>query len=65
MKLNTSKLNLLMVRSGIGTRQELAQKSDITATTVTNLFRGATPKMKTLLKLARTLNVEPEDLLEE
>ena len=56
------RLRDLRVRRAL-TQQELAEKADVGTNTVARLERNETePHMSTLRKLARALDIEPEEL---
>ena len=65
MRINKTKVQLAMMKSGINDQKTLAERSGLNPNTVSLLLRGAAIKPQTLAKLAYILSVEPESILME
>lgn len=62
MKANLKNLNLGMARKCIG-KQELADRAGITRQTLTNVLAECSVEPKTIGKIAKTLEVDAEELI--
>lgn len=64
MKANRERLEMAMARACLSTA-ELAEKSGLRRPTLNGVIVGRNVRPDTLGKVARALNVDPEELLEE
>lgn len=65
MVINNKRLNIAMANECL-TVSELAKKSNVSRVTIRRLFnRSSTPKPATIGKIAKALNVQVEELLED
>lgn len=65
MKLDKTKIYLKMCKLGITTRKELANKIGIAPNTLTNSFNNATVRIQTATKLAKALECEVQEIIQE
>lgn len=64
MKASRKKIDILLARKCLN-RKDLAQKAGIPVSTATNVISGANVQPATLGKVAKALNVDVTELLEE
>lgn len=65
MKLSTEKLNLAMARSCLSIG-DLCERSGIPRPTLSQVRRGTrNPQPKTIGRIAKALNIDPSELLEQ
>lgn len=64
MKINKSKLEIAMARSELN-RNTLAEKADMPVPTVCNVLTRGTCKPATAGKIAKALNVDVTEILED
>lgn len=65
MRVNKNKLGLAMLNAGISSIKELASVSGVSINTLSRSNNGGTVKLATLGRIAKALNVDPAELLEE
>lgn len=65
MRVNKNKLGLAMLNAGISSIKELAAVSGVSINTLSRSNNGGTVKLDTLGRIAKALNVDPAELLEE
>lgn len=65
MRISKNKLALAMLNAGISSIKELAAKSGVSINTISRSNNGGTVKLPTLARIAKALDVEPADLIEE
>ena len=65
MRISKSKLALAMLNAGIISIKELAKVSGVSINTISRSNNGGTVKLSTLGRIAKALNVDPAELLEE
>lgn len=65
MHVSKTKTGLAMLRAGIGEQKVLAEKAGLHPNTVSNIMRGASAKAETVGKLAKALNIDPAELIEQ
>lgn len=64
MKIDSTKFKLLAAESGLNV-QELADASGVSFGTVCKARAGKTVTERTIVRLARALDVEPKELIEQ
>lgn len=64
MRISKNKLAVAMLNAGINSIKELAAVSGVSINTISRSNNGGTVKILTLRRMAETLNVRPEELLE-
>ena len=62
MKINKRKVQLRMAKLGIN-QPQLAERAGTTKQTITNLMKGKGCKPETFGRIAKALEVEPEDII--
>ena len=65
MRISKSKFGLAMLNAGITSIKELAKVSGVSINTISRSNNGGTVKLSTLGRIAKALNVDPAELLEE
>lgn len=61
--MDKNKLIAIMAKKGM-TQADLADKAHLSRTAVYRMLQGSTPRIPTLGKVARALDVEPSELLD-
>lgn len=64
-KPDKQKMLVKMAEAGIGSYKELAARTGVCVNTISRLNNGGSTQFVTLQALARALNCEPAELLEE
>lgn len=64
-RINKGKLSVAMLNAGVDTSKRLAEVSGVSVNTISRLHNGGSVKLHTLQRLAKTLGVDPAELIEE
>ena len=54
-----------MLRAGVTCYKNLAERAGVSVNTVSRIINGGSAKLPTLQALAKTLNVDPADIIEK
>ena len=65
MRISKNKLGLAMLNAGVESIRDLAAASGVSINTIRRSNNGGTVKLSTLGRIAKALNVDPAELLEE
>ena len=65
MRISKNKLGLAMLNAGVESIRDLAATSGVSINTISRSNNGGTVKLSTLGRIAKALNVDPAELLEE
>ena len=65
MRISKNKLGLAMLNAGVEPIRDLAAASGVSINTISRSNNGGTVKLSTLGRIAKALNVDPAELLEE
>jgi len=64
-KLSKNKLGIAMLNAKVKSARDLAVLAGVSVNTISRLNNGGTVKLSTLGRIAKALNVDPAELLEE
>lgn len=64
MKINVTKLTLLMAYSGIETAKQLAGLAGVSENTISRIKNGGTAKIVTIIRISEALGCDPKELIE-
>lgn len=64
-KISKNSMSLAMLKAGIYSAKELAQRAKISPNTLSRINNGGSAKLPTIQALATALNCDPADLIEE
>ena len=65
MRVSKNKLSLAMLKAEIDSSKHLAELSGVSVNTISRINNGSSAKLPTVRKLAKTLNVDPSELIEQ
>ena len=64
-KISKNVLGVAMLRAGVTSYKNLAERAGVSVNTVSRVINGGSTKLPTLQAIAKALNVDPADIIEK